>query len=252
MRQNAYNSVTVRSGSRRIVTHGTRSPQRKPEDARAFLARSVELGLDPLDRILLTGDGTVTTLLESCLGEQIVTKTTWQSGPAALAKLGTHTGVWWHPDAALLQLAPDEEIIARRATLRGASSGTAFVLAESVLVPDRLPSEVAIALRRDGSSIGRLLNSTATETRREVLDIGRLRAGEASDHLATNPGTSLAWRTYGIAVGGRRALLISEFIVPGRLSSVAVRPSPVSAAEPRYGIAARIHEEVPAPLLGPG
>ena len=43
------------------------------------------LDLDPVDRMLLTADGTVTTLLEAGAGEPIVTATTRQAGPS-------HTG----------------------------------------------------------------------------------------------------------------------------------------------------------------
>jgi hypothetical protein len=45
------------------------------------------LDLDPFDRMLLTADGTVTTLLEACTREPIVTRTTRQAGPATLDRL---------------------------------------------------------------------------------------------------------------------------------------------------------------------
>jgi chorismate-pyruvate lyase len=194
-----------------------------PGQPRAFVARARALGLDVFDRMLLTGDGTVTTSLESCVGEPITTRTTLQAGPAVLPALVANTGLWWHPDAALLRLAPHEEVIARRAVLYGESTGTAFVLAESLLVPHRLPGEMATALHRNGSSIGRLLNSASIETRRELLGIGRVRAGESSEYLDTESGASLAWRTYQITVAGQPAVLISEMIVPGRLSRFAPR-----------------------------
>jgi hypothetical protein len=42
----------------------------------------MSLHADPFDRVLLTADGTVTTLLEACTGEPIMTRTTRQTGPA--------------------------------------------------------------------------------------------------------------------------------------------------------------------------
>ena len=99
------------------------------------------MDIDPFDRMLLTADGTVTTLLEACTGEPIVTRTTRQAGPATLDRMLAATGPWWHPDVQLLELAPAERLIARRVTLRGARSGVAYVLAESLVVPDRLPSD---------------------------------------------------------------------------------------------------------------
>ena len=62
------------------------------------------LDLDPFDRMLLTADGTVTTLLEACTREPIITRTTRQAGPATLERLLATVGRWWHPDAQLLEL----------------------------------------------------------------------------------------------------------------------------------------------------
>ncbi len=62
------------------------------------------LDLDPFDRMLLTADGTVTTLLEACTREPIITRTTRQAGPATLERLLATAGRWWHPDAQLLEL----------------------------------------------------------------------------------------------------------------------------------------------------
>lgn len=115
-------------------------------------ARSLDV--DPVDRMLLTADGTVTTLLEACTGEPIVTRTTRQSGPAPLERVLAAAGRWWHPDAQLLELAPAERVVARRVTLRGACSDGAYVLAESLVAPDRLPGVSAECLLRVGASLG--------------------------------------------------------------------------------------------------
>jgi chorismate-pyruvate lyase len=228
MRYETYDSVADgRVPGAAVLERDPRLVPRPAGQPRAFVARARALGLDVFDRMLLTGDGTVTTSLESCVGEPITTRTTLQAGPAVVPELVANTGLWWHPDAGVLRLAPDEELIARRAVLRGETTGTAFVLAESLLVPDRLPSQIATALHRNGSSIWRLLNGTSTETRRELLGIGRMRAGESSGYLGTESGASLAWRTYQITVAGQPAVLISEMIVPGRLSSFAPRTDQV-------------------------
>lgn len=223
MRHETYDAVA--GGRVPGAAVGERDRRSMPGPAvppRTFVVQARALGLDVFDRMLLTGDGTVTTSLESCICEPIITRTTLQAGPAVLAELVANTGLWWHPDASRLHLAPDEELIAQRAVLHGESTGTAFVLAESLLVPDRLPSQIPTALRRNGSSIGRLLNRISTETRRELLGIGRTRAGESSEYLGTESHANLAWRTYQIAVAGQPAVLISEMIVPGRLSSSAL------------------------------
>jgi chorismate-pyruvate lyase len=181
--------------------------------------RTVEFDIDPIDRMLLTADGTVTTLLEAFTGESIDTTTTRQAGPATLeAMLGT-VGRWWHPAAQLLELTPAEHLIARRVTLRGARSGLAYVLAESLVVPDRLPDEIADCLVRPGASLGRVLATHLLESRREILEIVEVRAAEAGDYLGLGPSATLARRTYVIRIGRRPIAAVTEWIPPGRLAS---------------------------------
>jgi chorismate-pyruvate lyase len=100
------------------------------------------LDLDPLDRMLLSTDGTVTTLLEACAGEAIATRTTREAGPVARDGLLAAVGRWWHADETLLELVPDERMIARRVVLRGVRSDVPYLLAESLVAVDRLPAAV--------------------------------------------------------------------------------------------------------------
>jgi beta-ribofuranosylaminobenzene 5'-phosphate synthase len=173
--------------------------------------------LDPFDRMLLTADGTVTTLLEACAGEPIVTRTTRQSGAATLDGLRAASGCWWQPDARLLDLAPDERLMARRVTLEGAVTGVVYVLAESLVVPDRLPGWFADRLVRVGGSLGRLLAAGHLETRREIQHIVAERAGEAADNVRVRPSATLVRRTYTILIGQRAVAAVTEWLVPGRL-----------------------------------
>ena len=182
--------------------------------------------LDPFDRMLLTTDGMVTTLLEACIGERIVTRTTRQSGPALLDQLLAAAGRWWYPDAQLLELAPVERLIARRVTLRGARSGVAYVLAESLVVPDRVPDPVGRGLQRAGASLGRLLAAGRLESRRDILEITAVRAAAAGDHLEVAPSALLVRRCYTILIGRRPVAAVSEWLVPGRLAATTHAPNP--------------------------
>ena len=166
------------------------------------------LEFDRFDRMLLTTDGTVTTLLEACTGEPIVTRTTRQSGPAPLDELRASPGCWWHPSPELLEVVPFERLLARRVTLSGARSGIAYVMAEALVAPDRLPELTAHALLRPGASLGRLLAEGRLETRRELLGIER----GASRHRQSAPrrpiqheaGPAHVPDRAGREVGGRR------------------------------------------------
>jgi chorismate-pyruvate lyase len=178
---------------------------------------TTSLDIDPFDRMLLTADGTVTTLLEACTGEPIVTKTTRQAGPATLEELLGTVGRWWHPTPRLLQLHPGERLIARRVTLQGERSGVAHVLAESLVVPDRLPRGLADRLAHPGASLGRLVAAHQLESRREIVEIVTVRAAEAGEHLGLLPSATLARRTYLIKIGRRNAAAVTEWVPPGRL-----------------------------------
>jgi chorismate-pyruvate lyase len=175
--------------------------------------------LDPFDRMLLTTDGTVTTLLEACAGEPIVTMTTRQSGPSTLDQLVEATGRWWLPNAHLLRLSPTERMVARRVTLRGVRTGVAYVLAESLVAPDRLPGLIADDFRHAGASLGRLLAAGRLETRRDIIEISTVRAAAAGDHLHVAPSARLVRRCYTILIGARPVAVVSEWLAPGRLAA---------------------------------
>lgn len=183
---------------------------------------STSLDFDPFDRMLLTTDGTVTSLLEACTAEPIVTRTMRQSGPAPLERLRAATGCWWHPDAGLLELEPGERVIARRVTLTGAHSGIAYVRAEALVVPDRLPELIAHRLLRAGASLGRLLAAGLRETRRDIREIVDVRAGADGDDLAVPGNATLARRTYTIDFGRNPVAAVTEWLVPGRLTAAAL------------------------------
>jgi chorismate-pyruvate lyase len=189
--------------------------------------------IDPFDRMLLSADSTVTTLLEACTDEPIVTATTRQAGPATIDRLLAATGRWWHPDTRLLGLASAERLIARRVSLRGARTGISYVLAESLVVPDRLPSGIVQHLSRAGASLGRLLAAGQLESRREILDIAAVRAGEASEHLGVRTSDTISRRTYTIVIGERTVAAVSEWLAPGRLAAAAQGSATATAAARR-------------------
>lgn len=169
-----------------------------------------------LDRVLLASDGTVTRLLESCTAEPIETvplrhDPAW--GTTALVD-GS-----WQLDASALALPPGAAVIARRVVLQGRRSRVPYVLADSLMVVDRLPDEICDRLSRPGASLGRLLGEQGVESRRTILATGRSRADAAARHLACARHDELAWRSYGIVIRRRIAALVVERFVPGRLGA---------------------------------
>ena len=81
--------------------------------------------LSTIQRILLATDGTVTSVLEAYAGE-----------PMALVKLSQR--LVKPPPATPLQLTAREQVMARTILLEGKTTATAFLYAQSLVVPQRL------------------------------------------------------------------------------------------------------------------
>ena len=177
------------------------------------------LYIDPVDRMLLTADGPVTTALADCIGEPIVARRVRQAGPARLSTLVTAAGPWWHADEELLGLAPLERVIARRVVLCGARSRIPYVLAEALVVADRLPGMIADRLLLADASLDRLLAAARVEARRELVDIAAARAEDAANDLDTARRAMLARRASAIVIGDRTVAAATDWLVPGRLTA---------------------------------
>lgn len=178
---------------------------RTPADADAaegFDSRTVASILDGpvadhpervLEHVLLSTDGTVVPLLEGCFGEQI-----------RLADHVQHLRPAAPTDPDALELSPDDRVLHRTVVLQGSSSGRAYVSAETLIVPDRLPGPVREDLLTTSRPIGPVLRAHRMETFREILEVGRTRSGRQT------PDETRLFRTYRIVAGGRPVMLITE------------------------------------------
>jgi chorismate-pyruvate lyase len=178
--------------------------------------------IDPLDRMVLTADGALTTTLAACTGEPIVARRVRQSGPARLGTLLAAAGPWWHADQGLLELTPLERVIARRVVLSGARSRSPYVLAEALVVADRLPGMISDRLLLADASLDRLLAAGRVEARRELIGVVAVRAEDAGDHLDTARRASLVRCASVTLIQGRTVAAVTEWLVPGRLSATCV------------------------------
>jgi chorismate-pyruvate lyase len=149
-------------------------------------AKLKKLGL--IGRLLLTSDGTVTTMLEQIVGEQIVTARLDQS----MAPVDQET--------AALMLFPAASLVTRTTHLVGATSGTIFVRAKSVFSQSAMPALVRADLLTTDEPIGRLLRRHRVESFREILSI----------HIPEHSYPMEPSRRYLIFIGGLPALLIEE------------------------------------------
>lgn len=155
-----------------------------------------------LHRILLTTDGTVTTILEAYAGEPIEAVRLAQSRQPAGPQ-----------DAELLAVTADSPVLHRRVLLCGARSGTAFVHGESLIVPERLDPGILGRLESTSEPIGALLRASRLETFREILAAGEQPAGASASDFGCDEDAVLLYRTYRVVRRGQPLALITERVL---------------------------------------
>ncbi len=149
-------------------------------------------------RTLLVTDGTVTKSLEAFYWEPIEVETVSQSVVRAEA------------DVEWLAVHEGEDLIGRRVNLRGLASGVLYTRAHSLIRPALIPDELRERLIAGSLGIGELIRDCGLETYRELLEIG---IGGASPRAPASDGVAEEhiYRTYRIILGGRPAILITEY-----------------------------------------
>jgi chorismate-pyruvate lyase len=139
-------------------------------------------------RVLLLGDGTVTTSLQSLHMEPVRAEhiETTDTDP------DEH---WWTGDG--LGLTPGSVVRQRKARIVGARSGAVYLTAVSTLVLDRVPAGVLAALDGAPRGLGQALIESEVESRRELLWVAREPSGELT-------------RAYRIVIDGQAAIGVRE------------------------------------------
>jgi beta-ribofuranosylaminobenzene 5'-phosphate synthase len=137
-----------------------------------FLARlrSIEgdVGpLSPVQKILLTTDGSVTRLLEAFTGSEI-----------GIVTLNQETVASAMPESSVLSINPGEPINHRVVEIRRKDNGRVLIHATSFTPLSRLEPEWHQDLVRADIPIGRILAGHKIEARRELLDVRLEPAGE--------------------------------------------------------------------------
>ncbi len=154
------------------------------------------LGLVP--RILLATDGTLTHILEAYTAEQVY-----------LVKLSQ--SLVRDPGArATFDLDEEERALRRIILLRGTTSDTPYVYADSVVMLDRLPAAVADGLLQTDRPIGKLLFSCRAETFREILATGVEQDADVAARFGLGREEPLVARSYQIVFEGRPVARITE------------------------------------------
>jgi chorismate-pyruvate lyase len=154
--------------------------------------------LDVIPRILLTTDGTLTHILEAYAAERVY-----------LVKLA-HAFVTDPAARAEFDLVGRERAVRRVILLRGDTSDTPYLFADSVVMLDRLPPLVAAGLLDTDTPIGKLLFSSRAETFRRITELGEEHDPGVAAHFDMHRGQPLVYRTYQIVLDGRPIACIKE------------------------------------------
>ncbi len=166
-----------------------------------FLVEADPLEIPPLLRVLLTSDGSMTTMLQSLrlgpIDVEVIRQGEEPIDPETALRLGVR---------------PLEAAITRHVWLSHA--GQRLLYAVSVLPTSHLNAELAEGIRRGVEPLGRLLDACGRPAVRDHLRIGRLQNAALADTLGAEPSVRLWCRTYRLAVEHTLTASIVEVFSP--------------------------------------
>lgn len=171
---------------------------------RKDLQKSLKRGhIDPFQlstfqRIMLTTDGTLTEIMEAYLLEKI-----------QVAKLSQEF-ITLEKGIIPLNLRKGSTVIERKILLQGKVSGTNFVYAESIIVPERFDKKVQEELEKSKKPIGQLWLEYKIETFREIIASGKEPADEVADYFHISKDQFVLFRTYLVFVNKKPIMMITE------------------------------------------
>lgn len=170
----------------------------------AQFARPAGLGpvnlraLSPFQRALLVSDGTVTRFIEVYTLEPVDTVRIDQVRVQA------------REDDRWLGVREGDEVGLRRVYTKGRHSGRLYVYAITSVALGRIPPAVRSRLEVQGESLGRVINETKLETRREVLWYGKEQVTDLPEAVRALCDGAFLSRTYRIMHAGAPLALVNE------------------------------------------
>lgn len=155
--------------------------------------------LCPLERVLLTTDGTLTDIIEAYLLE-----------PIALVKLSEIISPLRYPFPPLaLELGSD--VVDRKILLRGTTTKRNYVYAETLLALERLDASFRDALLNSKTPLGRLWLEHKLETFKEIVGMGeQAPTPELCFYFDIQPEQRILMRTYRVMSNHQPLMLITE------------------------------------------
>jgi chorismate-pyruvate lyase len=187
------------SGGRPEFVFDPRSGFRPAADHATAPAQSPDLAtLPPFLRVLAVTDGTVTKSIEAYFWEPVE------------VEVLAHAHMNSDRDYSDIEILSGEPILRRCVVLRGKITRSAYAVAESILVAERVPAAMRRELIEGTKGIGELLRAGKRETYRELSAVRLADAGEWAIHLGVEKHAAVMIRDYQIHVDGRAAIHIQE------------------------------------------
>ena len=172
-----------------MLAQSSRPPELAAVDLRSLSA---------FQRALLVLDGTVTKFIEAYTLE-----------PLEIVRLDQAKQVL-SQDHHWLAAPKGTEVGLRQVLIRSKHTLRPYAYAVSLLVFERLPERVRYGIEIQGEGIGRLLNDSELETRREVLWYGSEHREDLPEIVQHSAGSDFISRTYRIISNGEPIALINE------------------------------------------
>lgn len=169
--------------------------------------------LDPLQRVLLVTDGTLTEILEANFFERISLVKISQEVTSATA---SH---------ALLDPRPGEAVIERKILLQGERSHRNYAYAESLIAVDRLSRSFRDELLNSSTPLGRLWLEHKLETFKELAEVRWQRADRLCDYFECADSAPLLVRTYRVFSFTRPVMVITEYFPTSYSQNGALSPN---------------------------
>jgi chorismate-pyruvate lyase len=156
--------------------------------------------LKEFQRIILTTDGTVTDILEAYCREPMRIVILSQGRMKVSERMPT------------LALEAGHEVLSREILLEGEISGTSFLYAHSLIVFDRLSTELQDGLLLKQKSIGHLILEYRVETFKEITSCSREPSKALASRFRLHEAAPLLSRTYTLSTRAQPIMQITEKI----------------------------------------
>lgn len=154
--------------------------------------------LSAFQKILLTANGTVTSMLAAYSSESIQV--------VKISEKLSNTNL----ELPSIKLNQEEQVIARKVLLQGKISCRNFLYADSFILINNLEERFRHELFNTNKPIGQIWSEQKVETFKEIINYGKESANELAIYFNIKPEENVFFRTYSVSSQGKITMIITE------------------------------------------